>query len=141
MINDSYISGFFDADGSVTMSKNSKNAKYKTLKIDFTNTQLEILLEIQKYLLDTYGLKLYIVTKPSKKDAWSESYTLSSSSNGTCYKLCEIIDSHHPKKRHRINTVLKYHKSVVKRNGKYNERENMRRLAYERLFFSNVFQH
>lgn len=141
MINDSYVSGFFDADGSITMSRNSKNAKYKTLKIDFTNTQLDTLLEIQKYLRDTYNLKLYIVTKPSKKDTWEESYSLTTSSNRICYRLCEIIKSHHPKKRHRINTILKYYNSVVKRNGKYNERENMRRLAFERLFFSNAFQH
>ena len=141
MINDSYISGFFDADGSITMAKNRKSDKYRTLKIDFTNTQLETLKEIQAYLLDKYNLKLFIITKPSKNSNWLESYTLTSASNGTCYKLCQIIKSHHPKKRHRINTVLKYHNLVTKRNGKYNEREHMRRLAYERLFFSNAFQH
>lgn len=141
MINDSYISGFFDADGSITMSKNSHNDVYKTLKIDFANTQLKTLKDIQKYLQDTYGLKLFIVTKPSTKKQWAESYALTTSANRVCYKLCEIIKSHHPKKMHRINTVLKYHDAVVKRNGKYNEREKMRRLAYERLFFSNAFQH
>ncbi|MBQ7430691.1 MAG: LAGLIDADG family homing endonuclease [Butyrivibrio sp.] len=141
MINDSYISGFFDADGSITMSKSGHNDSYRTLKIDFTNTQLETLKDIQKYLQDTYGLKLFLVTKPSTKEQWSESYTLTTSANRVCYKLCEIIKSHHPKKIHRINTVLKYHNVVVKRNGKYNEREKMRRLAYERLFFSNAFQH
>ena len=141
MINDSYISGFFDADGSITMSKNGHNNTYRTLKIDFTNTQLETLKDIQKYLQDTYGLKLFIATKPSTKEQWAECYTLTTSANRVCYKLCEIIKSHHPKKMHRINTVLKYHNAVVKRNGKYNEREKMRRLAYERLFFSNAFQH
>ena len=141
MINDSYISGFFDADGSITMSKSGHNDSYRTLKIDFTNTQLETLKDIQKYLQDTYGLKVFLVTKPSTKEQWSESYTLTTSANRVCYKLCEIIKSHHPKKIHRINTVLKYHNVVVKRNGKYNEREKMRRLAYERLFFSNAFQH
>ena len=141
MINDYYISGFFDADGSITMSKSGHNNPFRTLKIDFTNTQLNTLKEIQRYLLDTYGLKLSISTKPSKRAQWAESYTLSTTANRVCYKLCEIIESHHPKKMHRINTVLKYHNSVIKRNGKYNERERVRRLAYERLFFSNAFQH
>ena len=141
MINDYYISGFFDADGSITMSKSGHNDLYRKLKIDFTNTQLSTLREIQRYLWETHRLKLYLSTKPSRSENWAESYTLSTSSNQVCYKLCEIIKSHHPKKIHRINTVLKYHNLVVKRNGKYNEREKMRRLAYERLFFSNVFQH
>lgn len=140
-MNDSYISGFFDADGSITMSKSSKNDIYRTLKIDFTNTQLETLKEIQKYLLEVHKIKLYIVSKPPRNERQAESYTLSTCSNRICYRLCEIIQSHHPKKLHRINTILKYHNSVVKRNGKYNEREKMRRLAYERLFFSNAFQH
>lgn len=140
MINDSYISGFFDADGSITMCKNASSEKYRTIKIDFTNTQLDILLEIQKYLLDKYNLKLHLATKPPKKNNHSISYVLSVASNKVCYKLCEIIKSHHPKKLHRINTILKYHNSVIKRNGKYNEKEKMRRLAYERLFFSNAFQ-
>ena len=43
MINDSYISGFFDADGSITMAKNSHNDVYRTLKVDFANTQLKTL--------------------------------------------------------------------------------------------------
>ena len=140
-MNDSYISGFFDADGSITMSKSDRNNPYRTIKMDFTNTQLGLLKEIQEYLLKTYGLKLHISTKPPKNDRCLESYVLSSSSNRTCYELCKIIKSHHPKKIHRINTILKYHYSVVKRNGKYNEREKTRRLAYERLFFSNAFQH
>ena len=139
MINDFYTSGFFDADGSITMSKVG-DSPYRTIKIDFCNTQLSILQEIQEYLLSTYGLHLSIATKPSRKEGWSEAYTLSASSNRVCYRLCQIIKSHHPKKLHRINTILKYHNIVVKRNGKYNEREHIRRLAYERLFFSTIFQ-
>ena len=42
MINDFYISGFFDADGSITMSKVG-DSPYRTIKIDFCNIQLSIL--------------------------------------------------------------------------------------------------
>lgn len=135
-----YISGFFDADGSITMSKNHSKCPYRALKIDFTNIKLEILLEIQQFLLKEHGLHLSLSTKPPRKDNHSESYVLSTSSNKVVYKLCTLITSYHPIKKHRINTILKYHNSVVKRNGKYNDREKMRRLAYERLFFSTIFQ-
>ncbi len=135
-----YISGFFDADGSITMSYSSKFDKYRTIKIDFTNTKIEILLEIQKYLKDNYNLNLPISTKKVVKENHSQGYVLSCSSNQVGYKLCDLITSIHPKKKHRINTILKYHNIVTKRNGKYNEKEKLKRLAYERLFFSTIFQ-
>lgn len=134
-----YISGFFDADGSITMSYNSKKDKFKTIKIDFTNVELNILLQIQKFLIDNYNLKLFISTKPAKKITHSTSYVLSVSSNQQCIKLCKLLDSKHPKKLHRINTILKYHDKVTIRNGKYLEKNIMRKLAYERLFFSTSF--
>lgn len=134
-----YISGFFDADGSITMSYNSKKDKFKTIKIDFTNVELDILLQIQKFLIDNYNLKLFISTKPAKKITHSASYVLSVSSNQKCIKLCKLLDSKHPKKLHRINTILKYHDKVTIRNGKYLEKNIMRKLAYERLFFSTNF--
>ena len=139
-MNEDYISGFFDADGSITMSYNSKNDKFRTLKIDFTNTKLNILLDIQAFLLEKYNLHLYISTKPAKKENHSIGYTLSCTSNQQCYKLCTILRSVHPKKKHRINTILKYHNGVTVRNGKYKENELNRRLAYERLFFFTTFQ-
>lgn len=135
-----YISGFFDADGSITMSYSKTSDKFKTIKIDFTNVELNILQKIQQYLKDMYNLNLFISTKPARKETHSISYSLSANSNQTCYTLCTLLMSIHPKKKHRINTILKYHNQVTKRNGKYNDKEIMRKLAYERLFFSTIFQ-
>jgi len=135
-----YISGFFDADGSITMSKNSKNDRFRSIKIDFTNTKLNILIDIQKFLLNNYNLKLSLSTKPSKQLNHSIGYTLSLNSNQKCLKLCELLNSIHPMKKHRINTVLKYHNIVTSKNGKYSLYEINRKLAYERLFFSSIFQ-
>jgi hypothetical protein len=134
-----YISGFFDADGSITMSYQSKDDKFRCIKIDFTNTDKNLLLEIQQYLLLNYNLKLSISTKPAKKTSHSIGYSLSASSNQVCYKLCELLNSHHSKKLHRINTILKYHNIVTKKNGKYSIIEYDRKLAYERLFFCTSF--
>lgn len=136
MIN--YISGFFDADGSITMSKSYKSAKYRTVKIDFTNTELSILKEIQNFLAEN-DITSFISTKPAKKETHNISYALSVNSNQMCLKLCKLLDSKHPKKLHRINTVIKYHDLVTNRGGHYNEKEHTKRLAYERLFFFSSF--
>jgi hypothetical protein len=138
-MNISYISGFFDADGSITMCHNLKNDKFKTIKIDFTNIELELLKSIQSYLFVEHNLKLFISTKPSKRSAHSISYSLSLSSNQKCITLCKLLKSNHPKKLHRINTIIKYHDKVTNRNGKYTEQQITRKLAYERLFSSTNF--
>lgn len=134
-----YISGFFDADGSITMSKQSKTACFKTIKIDFTNTYLSIVEEIQKYLLNEYNIKTYISKKPKNNVKHNIGYALSCGSNQECLRLCRLLKSHHPKKLHRINTVLKYHNLVTIRNGKYTNKQIIRKLAYERLFFLPTF--
>lgn len=134
-----YISGFFDADGSITMSKNRKNDKFRSIKIDFTNTDLPVLLEIQYFLLKNYNLKLSLSIKPARKVNHSIGYSLSINSNQKCIELCKLIKSRHLKKTHRINTILKYHDLVTIRNGKYSIKESFRRLAYEKLFFCPNF--
>jgi hypothetical protein len=139
-MNIDYISGFFDADGSITMCKNKKDAKFKTIKIDFTNTELNILISIQNFLKNNYNIKLHISSKRTVKINHNQSFCLSTTSNQECIKLCKLLKSIHPKKLHRINTILKYHNLVTKRNGKYNNKQISRKLAYERLFFSSLFQ-
>jgi len=137
-MNIQYITGFFDADGSITLSKTSKDSTYRTIKIDFTNVELAVLKEIEYYLLQQ-GIKGYFATKPARKATHQISYALSYKYNNAL-KLCKLIQSKHPKKLHRINTILKYHNIVTKRNGKYTDREIERKLAYERLFFFSTFQ-
>lgn len=136
MSNINYISGFFDADGSIMLSYRSKKDKYRTPIIDFTNTEKSILEEIQKFL-QTLNIKSYISktvkSNPNHKDGYKLTIT-----SGYAIKLCALLYSIHPKKVHRINTIMKYHNLITNRNGKYKEREHNRKLAYERLFhFSN----
>lgn len=132
-MNIQYISGFFDADGSITLTKSSKGSFYRYPKIDLTNTKLKILQSIQKYL-KLQDIKSYISNKPARKQTHSISYVLSISNN-YAIKLCNLLTSHHPMKYHRINVILKYYTLVTLRNGKYNSKQQMSKLAFERLFF------
>lgn len=138
-MNINYISGFFDADGSILMSKNHKKDKFKSLFIDFTNTEKDILIQIQKFLYEL-NIKSYLTSKKTYKENHNIGYCLSVPGNQNCIKLCKILESKHPKKLHRINTILKYHDIVTIKNGKYTEKQIMKKLAYERLFFSSIFQ-
>lgn len=134
-----YISGFFDADGSISMSYNNKKDRYKSLHIDFTNTEKDILTLIQKFLKNE-NISSVLTCKKKYKINHNKGFTLKISGNQNCIKLCRILKSNHPKKLHRINTILKYHNKVTKRNGKYKFNEHLKKVAYERLFFSSIFQ-
>lgn len=132
-MNIQYISGFFDADGSITLSKKRSSSLYRYPKIDFTNTKIKILIEIERYL-KSVDIVAHISKKDPRKNNHSQSFVLSISGNNAI-KLCYLLNSLHPVKRHRINTILKHYKKVTPRNGKYNKRLHSKKLAFERMFF------
>jgi len=66
-----YISGFFDADGHITLSAMNKG-KNKTICVGFTNIDLKLLEDIKEFIDIIYGywlLKTSIpnITKKVKK--------------------------------------------------------------------------
>lgn len=132
-MNIEYISGFFDADGSITLTKSNKNKQFKSLKIDFCNNYLNILQEIQNYLIK-YNIKSYLLKKLPKKSTHNINYTLTVQGN-YALNLCKLLNLKHPKKLHRANCINKYCLQVTKRNGKYNLNDTNKKYAFERLFF------
>lgn len=132
-MNIEYISGFFDADGSITLCKQKKSNKFRYPKIDITNNYIEILEQIQKFLIEQ-GIVSHISTKPAKKENHNISYVLAAQRNHAI-ELCKLLKSKHPKKQHRINCITKYYKNVTPRNGKYSEKLSSKKEAFERLFF------
>lgn len=134
-----YISGFFDADGSITIASNNKK-EFKSPQISFSNTKLIILKEIQLFLLNNYNLKSYISIKQPRFKNHNVAYDLKFKGNHAKL-LSNLLTSYHPVKQHRINCVNKYYNKVTKRNGKYNEKELKSKLAFERLFFFNFNFH
>ena len=63
-----YISGFFDADGSLTLTIN-KAQQFKTVQLSFHNNELSILEEIRQFIENELGIKGSIATKKPEKEA------------------------------------------------------------------------
>ncbi len=128
-----YISGFFDADGSVTLSKLQKN-KNKTVVISFHNNEKSILESIQNFILNETNIKGFITHKKQKKENHNDSYSLNYSYLPKVLELIKYMDILHPKKRHRFDVIRKL-QMVTKRNGKYTKDELEKRYEIEELFW------
>lgn len=134
-MNFTYISGFFDADGSISLLSIHKN-EHKSIQVSFCNNELSILEAIQSFLHNEIQIKGAISRKKARKKTHADNYELKYTRNAAL-KLLENIQSNHPKKRHRIAVALQYYKGVTRRNGKYNERGLSKKEAFSRLFYWN----
>lgn len=129
----SYISGFFDADGYITLNKNNSTDIAKSPTIGFTNTKLDILLAIQDFFTKL-GIKGHISKRTSTKEGHADSYDLKYRGNKTI-QIATLISSFHSKKKDRINLILSDYKNVVKRNGKYKPEDIKNLQNFETKFF------
>ncbi len=128
-----YISGFFDADGSVTLSTLNKG-KNKTAVLSFHNNEKVILEKIKDFIYEETGVKGFITHKKPKKENHSDSYSLNYSYLSKVVEVSKYIKSFHPKKIHRLKTILML-KEKTKRNGKYTDDELNERLKVEESFW------
>lgn len=114
-----YITGFFDADGYITICKQTKS-EHGSPVLGFTNTKLTILTEIQLFILNNTGIKGIICKKTSKNEKHNDSYDLKYAG----YNKIEILKLHiksiHPKKIKRLELLTEL-KNYTPRNGKYNK--------------------
>ena len=133
-MNWNYISGFFDADGSVSISKVHKNG-LRTPVISFHNTKLNILEDIQQFILIEINIKGFISIKPAKKDTHTTSYDLKYVYFPKCLALIDNISSIHPKKIYRFNIIKEMFK-YTHRQGKYTMEMLNKREELEKLFFT-----
>lgn len=130
----SYISGFFDADGYVTIGKINPTDIAKSPTVGFTNTYISILEEIKNYF-DSIGIKGSISSKTSKKENHARGYDLKYRRD-SALKVANLLKSFHPKKKHRLFLLLSDYKSVVKRNGKYTSDQLKELSEFESKFFT-----
>lgn len=61
-----YISGFFDADGSITLTRNTKNSN-KTIQVSFHNNELDILEKIKTFIFENLNVNGSISRKKLKR--------------------------------------------------------------------------
>ena len=127
-----YISGFFDADGCITISKPTKN-KNKTIQISFHNNEREILENIKSFILQEIEVKGHISTKKAKQDTHKDSYDLKYTYLNAL-KVANKLVSKHPKKKRKIE-LYNLIQEKTKRNGKYTEQELQERKTLEEQFF------
>ena len=118
-MNWNYISGFFDADGSIQLNKIHPN-QLPSPVITFHNNERIILEKINKFIYKQLEIKGTIVTK--KKKGYSDQFELRYSYFSKFSVLADRFNIYHPKKLKRINFIRMY-KSHSKRNGKYTSTE------------------
>jgi len=134
-MNWNYISGFFDADGYITMVSPNKN-KNKTIVVGFTNVELNLLESIRDFILEDIGIKGHISKKSAQKESHSDSYDLSYKFNNGLSVISKI-ESFHPKKAHRKNIIEEHYLMLTPRNGKYTKELKEKREKMVLSFFSH----
>jgi intein/homing endonuclease len=128
-----YISGFFDADGSITFAK-AGNSKNKTISITFTNVHKEILIEIKEFIKIKLDINGFISRKPAKRKGHMTSYQLQYVYFSKCIPLMEKINTKHPIKKHRFEIADKLY-DYTPRNGKYSKFQKEMRINLEKELF------
>jgi len=120
-MNWNYITGFFDADGSITYVRNNKGDRLKTLQISFHNNEKVVLEDIRNFILKDLNVRGSICTKKAQKEAHQDQYELKYLYD-QAYQVSKKLKTIQPKKKHRIK-VYKKIKKLVKRNGKYSDKD------------------
>lgn len=133
-MNWNYIIGFFDADGSITLTRNKKN-EMKTIQISFHNNEVCILDQIRYFIIKELNVMGTISRKNARKRTHQDSYDLKYS-NKRAYDLLNKLKSIHPKKSHRIK-LAKQIQRYTPRNGKYTNKMRDRRIQLEAEFFNH----
>ncbi len=132
-MNWNYISGFFDADGSIMLVSNHTN-EHPTIHLSFHNNDLELLLEIKRFIKDTISIDGRMATKHPAKPTHKVAFDLKYSGQKALSIISHMLSIQKAKK-HKIATCLKFYIEVTPRNGRYSERTLARKHAFYRLFY------
>jgi len=129
-----YITGFFDADGSVTAVKHTKGTN-KSLQLSFHNNEINILEEIRDFIYKDIGIIGNISLKKAKKENHQDAYDLKYAYRNAL-AVANKLTSIHPKKVHRIK-IYNLIQKATKANGKYTEEEKLQRENLILEFFNH----
>lgn len=128
-----YITGFFDADGSVTIVKQGKG-RHKSPQISFHNNEIDILIAIQAFIFRELSIKGFISKKKKKEEHHGQQYDLKYVDFPKCVKIMNNLKSIHSKKIKRFSIIEKLY-ILTPRNGKYTEDISDQKSILEEEFF------
>lgn len=129
-----YVSGFFDADGSITVSRDSVREQPHVV-ISFCNNERAVLDEIRIFIFKELKVKGFIIHKKPRKVTHSDNYELCYASTPKCLVIAQHLQSLHPKKMARLKLIPKV-KELTPRNGKYSDELLEKRRALIEHFLS-----
>jgi hypothetical protein len=130
-----YISGFFDADGSITFIRNNSN-KHRTCQLTFSNNELKILEQIEIFVYAETGCRGSIITKKPIKSTHNTNYELKYVYLPKTVAILRHMQLLHPKKKTRSSLVLEQLEKLTPRNGKYTPELEAKRNLFIETFFS-----
>jgi len=136
-MNINYISGFFDADGCISLGSLSKKYGYRTtVMITFTNTNKKVLEDIQKCLLEDYNINTSLRCSIDSRPSRSDRYDLTTNKINSLL-LCKLLISYHPIKAFKIGIVNDlYHKVFSIKRHLIKEDDIKQRVSFNKLFYS-----
>ena len=124
-----YTAGLFDCEGSVTLTRGHKTAKFRTPVAELSSTTKELV----EYLKNTFGG--CICNHKPINEKWKHAYNWRVSYDNALEFLKQIRPYIKvPEKTKRIDLLLKEYRKVTKRNGKYTQEEMTSKLNFERHF-------
>lgn len=128
-----YITGFFDADGSITLAVISKGRR-RSPQLSFHNNELDILISIQSFIEKELKVVGHISTKRKDKEHHAQAYDLKYTNFPKCIEIINNLKSIHPKKAKRFEVIKKLY-PLTPRNGKYTDDMSEQRRILEEEFF------
>lgn len=126
-----YIAGFLDGEGSITLARDRKYAKFKSPMVSFSDNARGILEDIQASL----PMRGSVISKTEARQNCSPSFTLQYKDNAAL-DLCALLQDklRHPSKRARAQLLVAQYKSITPRNGKYTAEMAKMKLEFEERF-------
>lgn len=128
-----YISGFFDADGCISLIKPSK-LQHKTLYIMYANNERRLLEEMKEFIDAEIDGKGAIICKKSKNANHNDAYELRYSHNAGI-RVLQKMNIRHPKKFNKAQ-IAKRIGEGIQRNGRYSPEELIIKKELEEAFAS-----
>ena len=125
-----YTAGLIDGEGTITLSKQHKNDKFRAPVVSVSSTTYELLY----YLKSNYGgnISKQKAYKTHHKQSWSWK-TEYNNALSFLEKIRPYIRE--PEKRRRTTLLLTKYKSLTPRNGRYNQLQVEGKLRFEAEFF------